>query len=201
MSKRASENVETWDIYLNQVLAAIRFNTNDSTKFSPFYLLYNHDPLLPIDNILKPRHRYYGEEPHRIGLQQQQKSFVLVHRHLKKAKKRQAKYANKNSEYTEFQVGDPVYLKQQQRKSKLEGRWCPYYRIIEKTSPVSFHLKNQLDGSVTKAHAENIRLANIDNWEIPKDRKGRLTRRARFVMPLSSSSDEGDNELSFVKNC
>ena len=88
----------------------------------------------------------------------------MVHRHLKKAKKRQAKYTNKNSEYTEFQVGDPAYLKQQQRMSKLDGRWCPYYRIIEKTSPVSFHLKNQLDGSVTKAHAENIRFANIDNW-------------------------------------
>ena len=61
MSKRISENVETWDIYLNQVLSAIRFITNESTKFSPFYLLYNHDPLLPIDNILKPRHRYCGE--------------------------------------------------------------------------------------------------------------------------------------------
>ena len=89
-----------------------------------------------------------------------------------------------------------MYLKQQQRKSTLEGRWYPYYRIIEKTSPVSFHLKNQLDGSVTKAHTENIRLANIDNWEIPKHRKGRLTRRTRFVAPLSSSSDEGDNDLS-----
>ena len=59
MSKRVSENVETVDIYLNQILAAIRFNTNDSAKFSPFYLIYNCHPLLPIDNILKPRHRYY----------------------------------------------------------------------------------------------------------------------------------------------
>ena len=121
MSKRVSQNVETWDLYLNQILAADRFNTNDSTKFSPFYFLYNCDPLLPMDNILKPRHRYFGEEPHRIGLQQQHKSFVLVQRHFTKAKKRQAKYANKNSEYTEFQVDDPVYPKQQQRKSKLEG--------------------------------------------------------------------------------
>ena len=206
MSKRVSENVETWDIYLNQVLVAIRFNTNDSTKFSLFYLLYNHDPLLPRDNILKPRHMYCGEEPHRISLQQQHKSFVLVHRHLKKATKRQAMYANKNSEYTEFQVGDPVYLKHQQRKSKFEGKWCPYYRIIKKTSPVSLHLKNQADGFVTKALAEKIRLANIDNWEIPKDRKGRLTRRARFVAPLSSSSNEGNNEVSdderpLSKNC
>ena len=31
---------------------------------------------------------------------------------------------------------------------------------------------------------------------MPKDTKGRLTRRARFVAPFSFSSDEGDNELS-----
>ena len=83
MSKRVSENVETWDIYLNQVFAAIGFNSYDSTKFSPFYLLYNCDPLLS----KKQRHRHYGEEPHRIGLLQQYKSFDLVQRHLQKAKK------------------------------------------------------------------------------------------------------------------
>ena len=83
MSKRVSENIQTWVIYLNQVLGAIRFNINESTKFSPFYLLYNCYPILPIDNILKPRYRYHGEEPHKIGLQEQHKSFVLVHKHLK----------------------------------------------------------------------------------------------------------------------
>ena len=43
-----------------------------------------------------------GEEPHMLGLEQQHKSFVLVHRHLKRAKKRQAKYADRNSKYTDF---------------------------------------------------------------------------------------------------
>ena len=116
MSKRVSENIQTWDIYLNQVLGAIRFNTNESTKFLPFYLLYNCNSILPIDNILKPRYRYHGEEPHKIGLQEQHKSFVLVHKHLKKDEKRQAKYANQNSKYTEFQIGDPVYLKHSNRE-------------------------------------------------------------------------------------
>ena len=97
-----------------------------------------------------------GEEPHKIAIEQQHKSFIMVHQNLKRAKKRQVKYADRNSQYTEFQVGDPVYLKQQQRKSKLQGRWCPYYRIIEKTSPVSFRIKNQLNGTVTKTHAEHI---------------------------------------------
>ena len=169
MSKKVKEQLDTWDLYMNQVLAAIRFNTNESTKFSPFYLLYNREPVMPIDNILKPRQKYMGEEPHKLGLEQQHKSFVLVHRHLKRANKRQAKYADRNSKCTDFQEGDPVYVKQQQQKSKLQGRWQPYYRSIEKTTPVSFRIKNQLDGTVTKAHAEHLRLANVDEWDIPKD--------------------------------
>ena len=89
MSKKVSDSLHTWDIYLKQVLAAIRFNINESTKFSPFYLLFNCDPVLPIDNILKTRRRYLEEEPHKTGLKQQHRSFVMVHKHLKKAKRRQ----------------------------------------------------------------------------------------------------------------
>ena len=100
MSKKIEDNYETWDLHLNQVLAAIRFNISESTKFSPYYLLYNRDPILPLDNILKPRRRYLGEEPHKIGLQNQHKSFILVHNHLKRAKKRQNKYADRNAQYT-----------------------------------------------------------------------------------------------------
>ena len=55
LSKRIAENYETWDQYLNQALAAIRFHENDSTKYSLFYFLYNCDPVLAVDNILKPR--------------------------------------------------------------------------------------------------------------------------------------------------
>ena len=80
----------------------------------------------------------------------------MVHQHLKKAKRRQARYTDNNSQYTEFQVVDPVYLKQQHHISKLQGRHSPYYRIIEKTIPVTFCFKCQLDGTVTKAYVEHI---------------------------------------------
>ena len=58
MSKEVSDSLDTWDIYLNPLLAAARFNINESTKFSPSYLLYNQDTVLPIDNFFKPRRRY-----------------------------------------------------------------------------------------------------------------------------------------------
>ena len=58
LSKLLKDDSTVWDLYLNQALAAIRFNHNDSSKFSPFFLMYNRDVVLPIDNILKPRRKY-----------------------------------------------------------------------------------------------------------------------------------------------
>ena len=82
-----ADNQQTWDLFLNQALAAIRFNVSESSKFSPFFLLYNRDVVLPEDNILKPRRRYVGAEMHQIALQEQHKSFVAVRNHLRKQRK------------------------------------------------------------------------------------------------------------------
>ena len=79
MSKKVSDSLDTWDIYLNQVIADIRFNINESSKFFQFYLLYNCDTVLPIDNILKSRIWYLSEEPHKRCLEQEHKPFVMVH--------------------------------------------------------------------------------------------------------------------------
>lgn len=68
IAKKLEDNLSTWDVFLNQTLAAIRFNVNESAGYTPFYLLYTRDVVLPIDNILKPRRRYLGEDPHPIAL-------------------------------------------------------------------------------------------------------------------------------------
>ena len=105
MAKKVADDQQTWDQFLNQALAAIRFNISESSKFSPFFLLYNRDVVLPTDNILQPRRKYVSEEYHLIALQEQHKSFVTVRNHLRKAKKRQAKYADRGTKEIEYKVG------------------------------------------------------------------------------------------------
>ena len=124
--------MQTWDLYLKQTLAAIRFNVDESTKFPSYYLVYGRDPILPLDNILKPRRKYLREEEQEIALKDLYKSFSVVHKHLKKAKKRQAKYTNKNAKEIKFEVGNPVCFKRHRKQNKVN--WQPYYRIIEKNS-------------------------------------------------------------------
>ena len=105
----------------------------------------------------------------------------MVHNHLKKAKKRQARYADRNAKYIELQVGDLVYVKKRQRTSKLEGKWLPYYRILEKRTPVTYIIANTLDKSTEKVHAKHLHLANLE-WEISKGKN--LPRKARYVINL-----------------
>ena len=82
--------------------------------------MYNRDEVLPIDNILKPRRKYVGEDYHQIALQEQHKAFETVRTNLRKAKKRQAKYADRGTKAVRFQVKDSVFYKNNQRKGKLD---------------------------------------------------------------------------------
>ena len=61
---------------------------------------------------------------------------------------------------------------------------------------MSFRIKNQLDGTVTKVHAEHLRLANVDEWDIPKDQKGWPIRKATYAVPPRSSSSEDESDHS-----
>ena len=191
LSKLLKDDSTVWDLYLNQALAAIRFNHNDSSKFSPFFLMYNRDVVLPIDNIFKPRRKYVGEEQHKIALQQQHKLFTLVNSHM-----RQAKYADRGSKPVDFQVGDPVYYKRHQRRNKLEGKWQTYYRVVEKTSLVTSVIRNQLDGVAVKVHAEHLRLAKVEEWEITTSDSRKPYRRAAYVVPPQENSEESSSSES-----
>jgi hypothetical protein len=115
-------DAQTWDIYLNQTLAAIRFHPVESSKFSPYYLLYDCDVVLPLDTLLKPRRRYTGEDQHQIILQEQHKAFLLVHRNMKLSKEKQKEQADKKSEDVQLQLGRRSSLLKEQQTEKQTGQ-------------------------------------------------------------------------------
>ena len=51
-SKKIQGNPESWDLYLSQACAAIKFSISESSKLSLFFLMYNPDNILPVTNIL-----------------------------------------------------------------------------------------------------------------------------------------------------
>lgn len=139
-----------------------------------------------------------GEDQHQIALQEQHKAFMLVHKNMKEAKKKQKDQADKKSKNEEFQVEDPVYLKNNRRQNKLDKKWLPYYRIIERKGPVSFVKKDQLTEATTKGHARQLRLADISHWPISftqgSAEDGRTLRRNNYVVPPEKESDSSEEE-------
>ena len=128
---------------------------------------------------------------HQLALQEQHIAFMLVYGRLKKQQRRQAKYPNKNAKEVQIQVGHPVFYRKHAHYGKLDIKWEPFYRVIEQTSPVTFVIKNQLNGKTIKAHAGHLKLTKIHDWEIPLTVTGKPQQKANFVVaPKSDDSEE-----------
>ena len=198
LAKKIGDDNQSWDLYLNQMLAAIRVSNNETTKFSPFYLLYSREAVLPVDNILQPRNIYYGNQFHEMAIEAQHKAFVRMRRNVRKKKLERMEKSKERTRDIQYQVGDQVYLKNDHRKNKLDQRWKPFYTVIERTGPVSYRVRDQLTGQVSKAHAERLREAKINQWNIPE--RDRPMRKVTLAAPPPSNSSEREEEMSEIKS-
>ena len=91
------------------------------------------------------------------------------------------------------------FTKNYNKATKLQSNWRPFFRIIEKKGPVCFIIKDQLSGRTIKAHADQVHLAPVDEWEIPKDKLGRNLRKTNYVVPPEASeSNNSEQETSHM---
>lgn len=62
-------------------------------------------------------------------------------------------------------------------------------------SPVSFVIKNQLDGSTKKTHAKDIRLANVHQWAVLIVNRPRTLRQTQYAEPPGLDTDASGSDL------
>jgi len=60
--KFVNENQDDWDVHIKSVLFAYRTSKNDSTKFTPFQLMFGRAPVLPIEMEIKSKPSNEGEQ-------------------------------------------------------------------------------------------------------------------------------------------
>ena len=139
-----------WEDVLPSALLAMRTCVNESSKYTPYMLMYGRDPILPLDTLLEPRRRYYGDEYVPTMLQRLQTAFAHVAINTKKAREYIKRQADKKARQRLFNEGDPVFLhdpciKEGQMK-KLSSPWRSHYRIVEMITPVTALIRNQKSG-------------------------------------------------------
>ncbi len=166
-----------WEDMLPAALFAMRTCVNDSTKYTPYMLLYGRDPVLPLDTLLAPRRRYYGEDYVPTMLQRLHAAFVHVADNTKQAREDIKRQADKRAHQREFLAGDPVYLHdpviRHGQMKKFSSPWRPYFRIVEMLTPVTALIRCQKTGKSKTVHVNNLRYANLHKeWDFDGSTEG-----------------------------
>ena len=60
--KVIKDEQDQWDLFLDAVLFSYRVSRQDSTKYSPFYLMYGRNAILPVEFNIAEEHKNESEE-------------------------------------------------------------------------------------------------------------------------------------------
>ena len=128
------KNVKSWEILLPTVEMTINSSPNQSTGFSPFFLNYGYEPVMPIQ-LLK------GDESTKIEsvasfVQRVTSDWNLARENLQRSVGLQQKYYDQKHRDVHYNVGDLVLLSTRNLKmkgapAKLQRRFVGPFKIIE----------------------------------------------------------------------
>jgi transposase InsO family protein len=149
--KLIDKEQKEWDLYLDVVLFSYRVSKQDSTKFTPFFLMYGRKARLPVEFDLGTEE--VDEVPEDLDLDSHIQKMIEIRKrallNIEVAQERQKKYYNSkhSKDQPKFKVGALVLLKNSRKLSrkgsKLEPNWTGPYKIHEVMGKGTFRLSNQ----------------------------------------------------------
>ena len=164
-----AENQTDWDKYLPYVMHAYRAAPQESTKESPFFLMFFHPCRAPLDIMLADNERRLPqleemEATKAEMVKKLQKAFQVVRQRLKKAREDQKRAHDKRSKPIQFHVGEEVYLLDERvpegATRKLKRPWKPGYRVIKRIGPLNYLIEHpDRRGKELRVHAQRLKAA------------------------------------------
>ena len=141
ISKVAESSGKDWDRHLPFLLFAYRVSIHDSTRESPFYLLYGRDARIPSESVLSQTVSPYlvNSADYRHELTDSlTTAWTLATEFIKGAQKQQKQAYDKGAKEHKFKVGDRVMIHMPAAVSgkswKLARPYHGPYRVIGTTS-------------------------------------------------------------------
>jgi transposase InsO family protein len=149
LSMYVNDRHDDWDEYL--AAACFAYNTSvclDSTSFSPFFLMFGREPLMPLDTVLPtadlPDDPSLAEYFHRLITCRQ----IAKDNLLEKQRQMKERY-DKSSNPPDFAPGDLIWLFVNQilvgGSSKFYRKFSGPYVLLEQTSPVNWKIAQAHD--------------------------------------------------------
>ena len=114
-----------WDEMMPLAVSAYNFFPCQSSKESPFILMFGRDPITPVAKLLEPRPRYYGERGSALMMDTLRRLYTVVVQNIRKARE---KLPKKEDKHHSFKVNDMVLVKDPDA-AVFEPRYQPNFRV------------------------------------------------------------------------
>ena len=114
-----------WDELVPLAVSAYNFFPCQSSKESPFVLMFGRDPITPVAKLLEPRPRYYGERGTALKMDTLRRLYTIVANNIRKARE---KLPKKEEEPHKFKVNDMVLVKDPDA-AVFEPRYQQNFRV------------------------------------------------------------------------
>jgi len=142
LSMYVSTNQKDWCVYVPLVCFAYNTSVQETTKETPFYLLYGRRAKLPLDVALNDE---YEEEEVRNYLQKIKDARELARKNIEKSQVKQKERYDEKHKPVEYKEGSKVLvfspIRKIGRSEKLLHRWQGPYLVEKKVSDVNYLLK------------------------------------------------------------
>ena len=114
-----------WDDLIPLAVSAYNFFPCQSSKESPFVLMFGRDPITPIAKLLEPRLKFYGEKGEGVDMNTLRKLYTVVAENIRRAREKQPQ---QEPPPTKLQVNDLVLVKDPE-SAAFDPKYMPNYRI------------------------------------------------------------------------
>lgn len=192
LKRLCDSDSKDWDEYLPLILFGLREVPCESTGFSPFELVYAHNPRGPLkilhDTWLdKPEEEsnlleYVSSVKEKLEWSQQ---FASEMRDASKSKSKT--WYDKHARDRSFQVGEKVLLLMPNSTKKFLARWDGPYEVISKVNEVNYQIR--IHGGKRGSRTYHVNL--LRKWEEP-------TNVAYMATP--SPDDDDNDDQSYLED-
>ena len=114
-----------WDDLIPLAVSAYNFFPCQSSKESPFVLMFGRDPITPIAKLLEPKLKFYGEKGEGLNMSTLRKLYTVVAENIRRAREKQPRQETPS---TKIRVNNLVLVKDPD-SAAFDPKYMPNYRV------------------------------------------------------------------------
>ena len=200
IAKCCESKRHNWDEHLPSLLFAYRSSVQDSTRESPFFLLYGRDPRIPTSTVLSQTRSIYNIDPEDYRMElavSMAEAWKLAGDNIARAQETQKKKYDSGRPEVDLKVGErvmvymPIDVQGQDRK--LARPFHGPYRVLAVTpTNAEVRLVGQPTGESIFVSLDRVRRCYLEQGnETWTGKRGHPSRKRRVRKEIAAPSNQG----------